>query len=68
MLSMRAQLSRIRDLLIPRRICAKKKRYLSEHYAMRVMRVRQPYESVELHVYRCPECNGWHLTRLVQQA
>lgn len=66
MVSLRAQLSVIRDQLFPRRMCAKKKRYATERFALDIMRIRQPLEPVPLHVYRCPECGGFHLTKMEQ--
>lgn len=61
--SMRAQLAKVRDVVLPRE-CDGKKRYITENYARKVMRLRQPLESERLYVYCCPICRGgWHLTR-----
>lgn len=66
MVSLRAQLSRARDVLFPRRMCAKKKRYATRGYAEHVHNIRQPKEDATLHVYECQECRGYHLTKLEQ--
>ena len=63
---LRSQLARIRDKMFPRRMCAKKKRYVSKEYADSVIRFRQPNEPEQLYCYQCPDCNGWHLTKLSQ--
>lgn len=63
---MRAQLAAVRDTLFPRRMCAKKRRYATRMLATFVLRDRQPKEQAKLQVYECPECHGWHLTRLEQ--
>lgn len=68
MVSLRAQLARARDVLFPRRMCAKKKRYATIGYAEHILQLRQPREDAALHVYRCPECCGYHLTKLEQPA
>ena len=65
--SLREQLCIARDDLWPRKMCAKKKRYFAQWYAKRVMRecmVKRPDE--QLYVYHCPECSGWHITRMQQ--
>lgn len=67
-LSLRAQLALARDALFPRR-CAKKMRYFTERAAKGALRVRLTSERErpeELHHYRCPHCNGWHLTKMRQ--
>ena len=66
--SLRAQLASWRDVLFPRRMCAGKKRYATRLFAMRILRVRQPMQAERLYVYQCPECRGWHLTRMEQAA
>ena len=62
--SLRAQLSHARDALFPRHMCGKKKRYATRDFAMVRLRVRQPDEPAKLYVYQCPECAGWHLTKM----
>lgn len=62
MASLRAQLARVRDVVLPRE-CDGKKRYITENYARKVQRLRQPKEPERLFVYECPLCGGWHLTR-----
>ena len=64
--SLRAQLVRVRDVVAPRRMCVKKARYAEQWRAERVRRDRQPREKETLYVYRCPDCRGWHLTKMAQ--
>lgn len=66
MVSLRAQLARVRDCLFPRRMCAKKKRYATAGYARSVLNYRQPHEAQRLFLYECPECRGWHITKMEQ--
>lgn len=66
MRNMRAQLADIRDRLFPRRMCVKKVRYSEPGYARGVLNRRQKEEVVELHLYQCPDCSGWHITKMAQ--
>jgi hypothetical protein len=43
--------------------CRKKRRYETPHEAMRAGNVRTEEAGVELHVYPCNYCDGWHLAR-----
>jgi predicted RNA-binding Zn-ribbon protein involved in translation (DUF1610 family) len=49
-------------------MCAKKKRYVLRSYAIRVIATRQPLEPAHLSTYKCPECGGWHITKMEQTA
>lgn len=42
--------------------CERKKRYASEGDAKLAIRDCERHGSRDLHCYRCPYCNGWHLT------
>ena len=42
--------------------CERKKRYASEAEAKDAIRSCERHGSRDLHCYRCPYCNGWHLT------
>ena len=42
--------------------CERKKRYASETDAKEAIRACERHGSRDLHCYRCPYCNGWHLT------
>ncbi len=42
--------------------CERKKRYPTEGDAKLAMRDCERHGSRDLHTYRCPYCNGWHLT------
>jgi hypothetical protein len=63
--NLRSQLSAIRDALFPRRMCAKKKRYVTASFAVSALNRRIQYEQ-GLQIYKCPECHGWHLTKMEQ--
>lgn len=64
MASLRSQLATIRDELFPRRMCAKKKRYATVGYAYLILKRREHLADSPLYVYRCPECGGFHLTKM----
>ncbi len=42
--------------------CERKKRYASRTEAEAAIRDCKRHGSRDLHCYRCPYCNGWHLT------
>lgn len=67
---LRSQLEEIRDLLFPRTDnalgCGKKKRYVTEELAVRALHGRQKFVPETLFHYHCPECGGWHLTKMAQ--
>lgn len=42
--------------------CERKKRYPTEADAKLAMRDCERHGARDLHTYRCPYCNGWHLT------
>lgn len=44
--------------------CGKKVRYLTQQHAASVARLRQEDEGVPLYSYRCPVCDGFHVTKL----
>lgn len=65
--NLRAQLAVIRDRLFPRpRLCSKKVRYQEAGEARGVLNRRQSLETVPLFLYRCPACDGWHITKMEQ--
>lgn len=64
--SLARMLGPVRDALFPRRMCAKKTRYATEGEARCILRRRQPLEQAQLWTYQCPECSGWHLTKMAQ--
>lgn len=35
---------------------------------MRIKRICEEKRGERLYVYECPECSGWHLTRMEQEA
>lgn len=44
------------------RMCFSKKRYPSEDFAAQVAQVAADKRGVDLRVYHCPCCSGFHLT------
>lgn len=45
--------------------CAKKRRYISEKDALEVAAYQMTLKpEVELGIYRCMHCGGWHLTSI----
>lgn len=42
--------------------CERKRRYASEAEAKLAIRDCERHGSRDLHCYRCPYCDGWHLT------
>ena len=65
--SWRAQLVAVRDVVAPRRMCRKKNRYETQRLAKKVIVERRASGwPTELYAYRCPECRGWHITRMEQ--
>ena len=45
------------------RQCGKKRRYRSEHDARLSANNGMTKRGTPLRVYRCPICNGWHITK-----
>ncbi len=45
-----------------RRACKSKKRYESRMKAEEAIASCAEYGTPDLHCYKCPYCNGWHLT------
>jgi hypothetical protein len=45
-----------------RKACESKNRYASRSEAEEVKRDCEAHGGRGLHIYRCPYCNGWHLT------
>ena len=44
--------------------CYKKKRYSTEDFAKSVARRCRKERNIELRIYACPQCCGWHLTHI----
>ena len=65
--SLRSQLSDARDWLFPRK-CLRKQRWMTERIAKSVIRTRLAAKNAPpaLYCYTCPECGGWHITRMKQ--
>jgi len=48
----------------PKDNCAAKRRFPTEKQAVSAADTQMLVQpNVELHVYECPNCGGWHLTR-----
>lgn len=58
----RAQQRKQREEALRYKACERKKRYASEAEAKDAIRSCERHGSRDLHCYRCPYCNGWHLT------
>ncbi|WP_317431214.1 hypothetical protein [Parolsenella catena] len=58
----RAQQQKQREEALRYKACERKKRYASEAEAKDAIRSCERHGSRDLHCYRCPYCNGWHLT------
>ena len=58
----RAQQRKQREEALRHKACERKKRYASEAEAKDAIRSCERHGSRDLHCYRCPYCNGWHLT------
>ena len=48
--------------------CARKVRYKSEADARRMVEKRARNRGVLMRAYQCPECGGWHLTHILDEA
>ncbi len=58
----RARQAEQREEALRYKACVRKKRYASEAEAKLAIRDCERHGSRDLHCYRCPYCNGWHLT------
>lgn len=58
----RAQQRKQHEEVLRYKACERKKRYASEAEAKDAIRSCERHGSRDLHCYRCPYCNGWHLT------
>jgi len=61
----------LREQLVPfakpsQKVCLKKIRYWSERQASRIAELAMATRPDRIWVYRCPHCEGWHLTRMEQ--
>ncbi len=60
----RAQQRKQREEALRYKACERKKRYASKAEAKDAIRSCERHGSRDLHCYRCPYCNGWHLTHI----
>lgn len=48
--------------------CARKIRYQDSSFAKRMaVALHALRKTAKLYVYRCPSCDGWHLTKMPQK-
>ena len=55
-------LAESREAALRNKACESKNRYSSRTEAEDMIRTLASYGKKGLHCYRCPYCNGWHLT------
>lgn len=58
----RRQADEQREQQLRHKACERKKRYPTQRDAKFAIRDCERHGSRDLHCYRCPYCNGWHLT------
>ena len=56
------RLSADKEAAFRRKSCESKNRYASKSEAQLAIASCAEYSTVKLSVYRCPYCDGWHLT------
>lgn len=57
-----AQSEREHDAALRRKACESKQRYASHAEAQATLEACEEHGARNLRIYRCPYCNGWHLT------
>lgn len=58
----RKQLAAEHDAALRYKACERKNRYASRSEAEATAAACAEHGARNLHVYKCPHCNGWHLT------
>lgn len=58
----RAARDEAHEAVLRRKACERKNRYASRYEAELTAAECADHGAPPLHVYRCPYCNGWHLT------
>lgn len=56
-----------KEAALRRKSCESKNRYASKYEAECAIASCADYGTTGLHTYRCPYCNGWHLTSKPQR-
>lgn len=51
-----------RESALEQKACGSKQRYASQHEAKLAIKSCEAHGSPKLFTYRCPYCDGWHLT------
>lgn len=51
-----------RDAAQVKKACTSKQRYVSYDEAQQTVAACAEHGTTGLHIYKCPHCNGWHLT------
>lgn len=63
----RARREEERESVLRYKACESKNRYASAAEAQDAIRSCADYGTKGLHAYKCPHCNGWHLTSKPQR-
>lgn len=58
----RARKAQEKEAAMRHKACASKNRYSCQAEAEETIRLCAEHGTTDLHTYRCPFCNGWHLT------
>ena len=58
----RKRISREKEAALRKKACESKNRYSSQSEARVVIEECAAHGTTGLHAYRCPYCDGWHLT------
>lgn len=56
-----------REAALERKTCTSKNRYANRNDAEEAIRLCAEHGTRGLHAYRCPYCDGWHLTSKPQR-
>lgn len=63
----RAERDAYHDALARDKACSSKNRYLDEEDALEALEACERHGRRNLRIYRCPYCDGWHLTSKPQR-
>lgn len=58
----RAAAAEEKEAALRHKACERKNRYMSRYDAEAAIESCAEYGTTGLHCYKCPYCNGWHLT------
>jgi len=63
----RAERDALRELDLREKACSSKNRYIDEEDALEALEACERHGRRNLRIYRCPYCDGWHLTSKPQR-